>query len=189
MVVGEEGVGKTSLCACLRNKTLSSSKENVATDGISIDTAPMSVIVDGVKKDVDLSLWDFAGQGALLLLLLLSDLHRYITIEIYYATHQFFMSSRCIYVVVWNLTKDPDSSKIDFWLQSIKARAKSAHVFIVGTHLDAPKMTVEGAAYLLRKLETKYACNCHHRYFIINLFIFSIVAFIGASLQGSKLHQ
>mmetsp|Transcript_13456 Transcript_13456/g.18567 ORF Transcript_13456/g.18567 Transcript_13456/m.18567 type:complete len:864 (+) Transcript_13456:1-2592(+) len=83
-------------------------------------------------------MWDFAGQ------------------EIYYATHQFFMSKRCVYLLVWNLATDPDKSKIEFWLHSIKARAKSVSVFIVGTHLDHPKLNNEVATYIIKRLEKKY---------------------------------
>jgi GTPase SAR1 family protein len=45
---------------------------------------------------VDLSAWDFAGQ------------------EIYYATHQFFLSERSLFLVVFNLVS-PVESRIEYW--------------------------------------------------------------------------
>jgi GTPase SAR1 family protein len=89
--------------------------------------------------------WDFAGQ------------------EIYYTTHQFFLSgivfvhdsvflfqfqwirndsvfsphkARALYLIVWNMQEDEELSKIEFWLQSVKSRVSSAPIILVGTHLD-----------------------------------------------------
>lgn len=111
MVVGQENVGKTSLCNCLRKK-YANHKDNMLTistgkkifilmiigfislkDGINIDTWVISATIDTEegkqKKNIELTMWDFAGQ------------------EIYYSTHQFFMSKRSLYLLVWNLTSDP----------------------------------------------------------------------------------
>jgi leucine-rich repeat kinase 2 len=77
-------------------------------------------------------------------------------LEIYYTTHQFFLSERSIYLVVWNLLEgipfpsiffmhvsfltpifaEETASRIEFWLQSINARANGAGVIVVGTHAD-----------------------------------------------------
>jgi leucine-rich repeat kinase 2 len=65
--------------------------------------------------------WDFAGQ------------------EVYYPTHQFFLSDHCVYLLVWDLRRKEEDSRIGYWLQSIRTRAESASVILVGTHLDDPK--------------------------------------------------
>ena len=65
-------------------------------------------------------MWDAAGQ------------------EVYETTHQFFLSNRCIYVVVFDLRFPEDKSKVEFWLQSVYARAPDAPVLVVGTHRDDP---------------------------------------------------
>jgi hypothetical protein len=75
-------------------------------------------------------------------------------IEIYYSTHQYFLSKRCIYILVWNLSCDYKTSKIEFWLHSIKARSKDVSVFIIGTHLDS--QTKDTAEYLQEKLKSEY---------------------------------
>lgn len=70
------------------------------------------------KRTVTLSTWDFGGQ------------------EIYYATHQFFLSDQSVFLVVWDLRYEEEDSRVGFWLQSIRARARSPYVIIVGTHAD-----------------------------------------------------
>ncbi|KAL5018104.1 hypothetical protein ScPMuIL_003826 [Solemya velum] len=55
----------------------------------------------------------------------------------YYATHQYFLSPRSLYLVVWKLTDgEPGIQNLFQWLVNIQARAPSAPVIIVGTHLD-----------------------------------------------------
>ncbi|XP_046393381.1 leucine-rich repeat serine/threonine-protein kinase 1 [Ischnura elegans] len=63
--------------------------------------------------------WDFGGQRE------------------YYATHQYFLSKRSLYLVVWRI---PDGQRgiaeILQWLVNIQARAPNSPVIIVGTHYD-----------------------------------------------------
>ncbi|XP_052777380.1 uncharacterized protein LOC128214780 isoform X2 [Mya arenaria] len=89
-----------------------------------------------------LNVWDFGGK------------------EMYYTTHQVFLSSRAVYVFVFNLNVDLDEpvsnmgeplstlEYLDFWLRSVFVHASvsnnkvgdrttfSPPVFIVGTHKD-----------------------------------------------------
>ncbi len=58
-------VGKTTLSQCLRKKA-KSSVGTISTDGINIDPWPAFYVTspdDKVKKEVELTVWDFAGQG------------------------------------------------------------------------------------------------------------------------------
>ncbi|XP_022246027.1 leucine-rich repeat serine/threonine-protein kinase 1-like [Limulus polyphemus] len=55
----------------------------------------------------------------------------------YYATHQYFLSKRSLYLVVWRITDGECGVKeILQWLVNIQARAPNAPVIIVGTHYD-----------------------------------------------------
>lgn len=100
--------------------------------------------------------------------------------EIYYTTHQFFLSERSIYLVVWNLLEgitplfpfslsppfsssssvsncimsEETASRIEFWLQSINARANGAGVILVGTHADEVQRGTVKAT--LRAMREKY---------------------------------
>jgi hypothetical protein len=57
---------------------------------------------------------------------------------VYYPTHQLFLGNRSIYIIVFNLVDPSSEARIDFWLQSIKARATKLNVIIVATHADDP---------------------------------------------------
>lgn len=62
--------------------------EKISTDGIQVNSWILPCVIETEdnkkqKQDIQLTMWDFAGQ------------------EIYYVTHQFFMSKRCIYILVW----------------------------------------------------------------------------------------
>lgn len=55
----------------------------------------------------------------------------------YYATHQYFLSKRSLYLVVWKISDGQRGiGEILQWLVNIQARAPNAPVLIVGTHYD-----------------------------------------------------
>ena len=59
--------------------------------------------------------WDFGGQTE------------------YYATHQYFLSKRSLYIVVWKITDgEKGVNEIQQWLINIQARAPNSPVVIVG---------------------------------------------------------
>lgn len=114
LVIGEENVGKTSLISALTdfNKRKKEVREGVnhSTDGISIATWPIS-------SDLEFSTWDFAGQ------------------EVFYPTHQFFLSNRSIYIIAFN-SANLVMTRIRYWLQQISASVFAPVVFLVGTRKD-----------------------------------------------------
>ncbi|EGC30717.1 roco6, ROCO family protein [Dictyostelium purpureum] len=71
-----------------------------------------------VNQKVTMSIWDCAGQ------------------ELYYTSHQMFLTDSALYVVVWNLCKPEVNSRVEFWLHSIRSKAESAPILLIGTHLD-----------------------------------------------------
>lgn len=130
MVVGQENVGKTTLLQALRNtsKTIGDHSTPLSTDGIDIATWKVKLDKGDKQenkkaKKIEFSCWDFAGQ------------------EVYYNTHQFFLSKSAIYVLVWNMAR-PDNARLDFWLESIEGSGGGV-VAMVGTHLNDPICTQE----------------------------------------------
>jgi GTPase SAR1 family protein len=113
MLVGLGEAGKTSLIHALINKKGAS--RPVITDGIEI--REWSVDLPD-KSQLTYSIWDFAGQS------------------LYYNTHQFFLSPRGVYLLVWNVRLGSEYAGLDFWLNSISCHAPDAPVFVVGTHID-----------------------------------------------------
>ncbi|GAM27829.1 hypothetical protein SAMD00019534_110050 [Acytostelium subglobosum LB1] len=158
MLVGQENVGKTSIAKCLKKDVapvavtqilrkglglgLSSKKKQASSDadsqfGINPLNTTMNLSTDGIDMEVwrpsassqddassppvTFNLWDFAGQ------------------EVYYSTHQFFISSRSLFVVVFNMVtflQQQDDARVSYWLQCIEAWGGDAQVVLVGTHLD-----------------------------------------------------
>ncbi|XP_013397728.1 probable serine/threonine-protein kinase pats1 [Lingula anatina] len=117
MLVGLGGVGKTSLVkAIMSGGGVGETQEAIpqVTDGIDICTWT----VTREKETVSYSVWDFAGQ------------------TVYYNTHQFFLSDRAVYLLLWNIRQGHEHAGLDFWLNSIAVHAPKAPILVVGTHLD-----------------------------------------------------
>jgi len=115
LVVGEGGVGKTSLLRSLRGEAFDNSE--VTTHGISIQSVSLK---HPTRQDVEMTLraWDFGGQ------------------EIYHATHQFFLTNRSVFVLVWNARLGFEQGRLYYWLDLIRALAPDSPVLIVATHVD-----------------------------------------------------
>jgi small GTP-binding protein len=115
LVVGEGGVGKTSLLRALLGEAFNSQEST--THGIEIRTLGMP---HPTKADVTMQLntWDFGGQ------------------EIYHATHQFFLTNRSLFLVGWNARHGFEQGKLYYWLDTIQALAPESPILLVATHID-----------------------------------------------------
>ena len=71
-----------------------------------------------------LNCWDFGGQ------------------QIYHATHQFFLTDKSLFLLVWNARVGHEQSKLYYWLDTIKALAPESPVLLVGTHIDERDATL-----------------------------------------------
>ena len=106
------------------------------TDGIEISELIWS---DKENNDQDYvwDCWDYAGQ------------------DIYYTTHQFFLSAGAVYLVIFNLL-NRDFSRIEYWLNSVHTRARGSPIILVGTHLDDPSCTLEYVEDYKNDLKDRY---------------------------------
>lgn len=151
MVVGSCGIGKTTLLDLLRqgmgNSSSGSSSHrsranenhwakrmghsrstsrsqrqaNISTVGVDIGTwiCEKRKRATGCQAIV-FRTWDFGGQKE------------------YYATHQYFLSKRSLYLVLWRISDGHKGlAELLQWLGNIQARAPNSPVLIVGTHFDA----------------------------------------------------
>ncbi|XP_033743245.1 uncharacterized protein LOC117329409 isoform X2 [Pecten maximus] len=124
MFVGLGGAGKTSLLQALMsvNKKTTGTQNAQLTDGIEIK--PWTVKSDE-GLDITYSTWDFAGQ------------------TVYYNTHQFFLSNRAVYMLLWNMRMGFEHAGLDFWLSSIACHAPKTPIIVVGTQCDqVPKVDI-----------------------------------------------
>jgi internalin A len=115
LVVGEGGTGKSSLLRALRGEPFIEGLST--THGIDVKPYPLPH-PHKPGETMTLHVWDFGGQ------------------QIYHTTHQFFMTKRSLYLLVWNARLDTDQARLDHWLEKIKALAPDAPVLLVATHID-----------------------------------------------------
>uniref|UniRef100_T1K991 non-specific serine/threonine protein kinase n=1 Tax=Tetranychus urticae TaxID=32264 RepID=T1K991_TETUR len=144
MIVGIQGIGKTSLLEQLRqegtgsyrrkppehwSKRIGNKNINLKTPrGVTLSTVGVDVCDWTFEKKikgqqsfgpVTFRTWDFGGQRE------------------YYATHQYFLSKRSLYLVLWKMIDGEKAVEgIQQWLVNIQARAPNSPVIIVGTHYD-----------------------------------------------------
>jgi C-terminal of Roc, COR, domain/Ras of Complex, Roc, domain of DAPkinase len=124
LLVGEGGTGKSSLLRALRGQEFEEGLDT--THGIAVENLPLPH-PQLAGQMLTLNAWDFGGQ------------------DIYHATHQFFLTRRSVYVVVWNARTGSRDSKLDYWLDTIHVLAPDAPVLLVATHIDerAPDLNVQ----------------------------------------------
>ncbi|NIP41904.1 MAG: GTPase, partial [candidate division Zixibacteria bacterium] len=115
LLVGEGGVGKTSLLRSLRGEDFIEGLET--THGIGVDKFELAHPID-TDMAMELNTWDFGGQ------------------QIYHATHQFFLTNRALFVLVWDARHGWEAGKLYEWLDRIQARAPDSPVMIVAAHID-----------------------------------------------------
>ena len=115
LVVGEGGVGKTSLLRALNQEPFD--QQESTTRGIAIGSLRLShpTIADVTMQ---LNTWDFGGQ------------------EIYHATHQFFLTNRSLFILAWNARLGWEQGKLVYWLKTIRANAPDSPIILVATHID-----------------------------------------------------
>ena len=130
VIVGEGGVGKTSLLRALRGEPYIEGLDT--TRGITIETLDLPHPQEqGVT--MQLNAWDFGGQ------------------EIYHATHQFFLTNRALFLLLWNARHGYEQGKLYYWLDQLQARAPESPVLLVATHIDEREPDLP-----LAELQAKY---------------------------------
>lgn len=151
IVVGNGRIGKT--CLVKRLKGLPPKRLEDYTHGIAISELEKQHL-PGVKTDeLTLKVWDFGGQ------------------EVFYATHQFFMSEEAAYIYAWtdegiarkNWENDEGKAprayhesdkwrEHEYWLENIRMHGKDSPVVVVKTHCLDTRGT-----FPAERLKTAYA--------------------------------
>ncbi|AKB37101.1 Leucine-rich repeat containing protein [Methanosarcina siciliae C2J] len=114
ILVGAGGVGKTCLVNRLINDVF---VEDQITEGINISEWDIPVPYSG-NGSIKLNIWDFGGQ------------------EIYHSTHQFFLTKRSVYILVWNARKTKDYDNIYYWLHTLEAFGEDSPIILVMTKMN-----------------------------------------------------
>jgi internalin A len=115
LIVGQGGVGKTSLKRYLLNDTKCAPGE-LPTEGI--DITDWKVANDRPEAPLTVHVWDFGGQ------------------EIMHATHQFFLTRRSLYILVIDARSGEKESNIHYWLEIIRSYGGDSPVLVVVNKCD-----------------------------------------------------
>lgn len=118
IVLGEEYVGKTSLVNALVSGRACDLGEG-KTPGVNHQTwiTPWSLRKSSSTPSIRLNIWDFGGQSIL------------------QQTHNFFLTSGCLYLVVLSSRIEDDNTVHD-WLRTIAARAPDSPIIVVVNKCD-----------------------------------------------------
>ncbi|EAY31275.1 COR domain-containing protein [Microscilla marina] len=151
LLVGEGRVGKTSLAKALRVKK-NELKDEPSTEGIDISqwVIPKEEFEGklNLNKDFRLNVWDFGGQ------------------EIYYATHQFFLTRRSIYLFVTESRKEDNHGTFFYWLNIIRLLGGASPVILVLNKIDQPtkELPIEDYKAAFANLIEFKRVSCHADY-------------------------
>lgn len=115
LVVGEGGVGKTSIVKRLIGSAFDDKEDTT----LIVEKRPLPL------GDVRAQVWDFGGQ------------------EHMHATHQFFFSGRSLYLLVFDTRGSLEQNKVEYWLTLINAYSQNAPVILVGNKCDQHEMDIE----------------------------------------------
>lgn len=120
--MGKENVGKTTLVRrmigdwgiwSIFQAFTFGNNTKIPTDGIEMKQWKPKELENTIVY-----FWDFAGQ------------------ELYYTTHQFFLTENSINLIVFDCTKSLEENRILFWLNSIQSMAPGSQVIIIGSFID-----------------------------------------------------
>jgi internalin A len=132
LIVGNGEVGKTTLMKKLKDPSfqVELGKEET-THGIHI--SPWELVCRFDNKNtgtVKISFWDFGGQ------------------DIYHATHQFFLTKRSLYLLVWEARKEEDTHSFDYWLNVVKLLGSGSPVLVVMNKSDERTKSIDEATLI-----------------------------------------
>jgi Leucine-rich repeat (LRR) protein/GTPase SAR1 family protein len=117
LILGDGNEGKTCVSRALRGLRF---QEQQTTHGVDVEQwkFPHPDDVASRGKDITLNIWDFEGQ------------------EISHQTHQFFLTSQSLYLLVFKCRDQFLMERAEYWLDTIRARAPKTKVAIVITQCE-----------------------------------------------------
>ena len=104
-------MGKTSLVRALRNEPFDAHERT--TEGINIAKWSVPLTIRDEVGAIDVNIWDFGGQ------------------EIMHATHQFFLTTRSLYIIVIDAGKGKDEGRLHYWLKIVQSYGAGSPIAVV----------------------------------------------------------
>ena len=142
--MGEGQVGKTSIVKALAGEPHNPGEPT--THGMRIRDLSLKH-PEHAGVDMSLSFWDFGGQ------------------DIYHATHQFFLTDRSLFLLVWSPRLGHDHSRVRYWLDIITARAPTARILLIATHCATlrPDLPLQEICRTYPRIVGSFAVDCDPR--------------------------
>ncbi len=137
IVVGQGSAGKTSLVKRLTENLYDPHERK--TEGINIQNWS----IDVNNSPIRLNIWDFGGQ------------------EIMHATHQFFLTKRSLYLLVFD-TRTDEEPRLEYWLKLIQSYGDNSPVIIVGNKIDDQPLDIDesGLRQKYRNIQAVVGVSC-----------------------------
>ena len=129
LIVGHGAVGKT----CLMKRLVFDEYDHYESSTEGIDIKSWTLQSEN-NKEIKINIWDFGGQ------------------EVYHSTHQFFLSKRSIYLLVWDARIEkmmPNLASFDYWLHIVSLLSQNSPILVVHTKTDDRVRTIS-ETYLQR---------------------------------------
>jgi small GTP-binding protein len=121
LVLGDGKVGKSSVVEQLIHGTFDAEKQTTVGVEINDEMKVVKSVVKGEGEPVKLNIWDFGGQ------------------EIQHSTHQFFLTTRSLYLLVVDARKGDQISNIEYWLKLIESFGGDSPIIVVINQIDQLK--------------------------------------------------
>jgi internalin A len=121
LVVGDGKVGKSSVVERLIYGIYNPQKQTTLGVEINDEMKVVQSEVKGEGEPIKLNIWDFGGQ------------------EIQHSTHQFFLTTRSLYLLVVDARKGDQISNIEYWLKLIESFGGDSPIIIVINQIDQLK--------------------------------------------------
>ncbi|HKR12419.1 MAG TPA: COR domain-containing protein [Pyrinomonadaceae bacterium] len=121
LVVGDGKVGKSSVVERMIHNTFNPTRQTTLGVEINDEMQILQSEVQGKGDPIKLNIWDFGGQ------------------EIQHSTHQFFLTTRSLYLLVVDARKGDQISNIEYWLKLIESFAGDSPIIIVINQIDQLK--------------------------------------------------
>jgi internalin A len=118
LILGDGNEGKTCVSRALRGLKFQVQKTTRGVDVVHWKFAHPDDAMNR-EKEITLNIWDFEGQ------------------EIAHQSHQFFLTSEALYLLVFKCRDQFLMDRAEYWLDTIRARAPKAKVAIVITQCEA----------------------------------------------------
>ncbi|MDX6384930.1 MAG: internalin [Blastocatellia bacterium] len=121
LVVGDGKVGKSSIVEQLIRGTFNPRKQTTLGVEINDEMKVVQGEVTGEGEPVKINIWDFGGQ------------------EIQHSTHQFFLTTRSLYLLVVDARKGDQIRDVEYWLKLIESFGGDSPIIIVINQTDQLK--------------------------------------------------